>query len=276
MLSFMVRLLFFVTLLGCGMLPASEALTSPAEEVLRAGDQLRIEVFDNPDLGLTLVVPAGGQIAYPLIGDLPVLVGTTPSTLAEHVRSRLAADFLREPQVTVTITAYGARQVHVLGSVGRPGVIRLLPGTSLSALQAISEAGGFEPSANRGSVALIRSSTNEGRVTRILALAGDRPSEDPSLSPGDVLLIPTADRAFVLGRVSRPGAVSFTGTEPITITKAITMAGGFDRFAVDDAVHLLRPGEPPKTIDVEAILHGRSPDLPIAPGDTVFVPEGRL
>ena len=54
------------------------------------------------------------------------------------------------------------------------------------------------------------------------------------------------------------------------------MAGGFDRFAVDDAVHLLRPGEPPKTIDVEAILHGRSPDLPIAPGDTVFVPEGRL
>lgn len=270
-----MRCLFLFVAIA-GMVCPAAAMTTPAEESLRPGDQVRIEVFDNPDLGMSLVVPAGGKIAYPLIGDLPILAGCTPSQIADDIRQRLGASYLRSPQVTVTVTTYGPRQVHVLGSVGRPGVISLQLGTAMSALQAISEAGGFEPAANRGAVALIRESPSGSRTTVLLSLTGNRPAEDPGLRPGDVLLIPTADRAFVLGRVGRPGAVSFTGTEPITITKAISMAGGFDRFAVDDAVHLLRPGQAPKTVDVEAILHGKAADVPLAPGDTVFIPEGRL
>ena len=49
---------------------AKPAAPAPADTRLVAGDLLRIEVFDHPDLAISVWVPASGVITYPLIGEV--------------------------------------------------------------------------------------------------------------------------------------------------------------------------------------------------------------
>ncbi len=85
-----------------------------------------------------------------------------------------------------------------------------------------------------------------------------------------------------MGAVARPGPVQIETEKPATVTRAISMAGGFQRFARQAKVQLLRDGTN-TTVNVEAILNGQSGDAgkgsqpvedpQLKPGDVVFVPE---
>ena len=60
--------------------------------------------------------------------------------------------------------------------------------------------------------------------------------------------------------------------------KAISIAGGFDKYAKEAEVQLIRAGQKVRSVDVRGILDGSAgvEDLPLKPGDTVFIPEGRF
>jgi protein involved in polysaccharide export with SLBB domain len=64
--------------------------------------------------------------------------------------------------------------------------------------------------------------------------------------------------------------------EHLTVSKAISLAGGFGRFARETSVQLVRRGEQPVVVDVQAVLAGRAEDPVLRAGDTVFVPESRF
>lgn len=266
----------FIACLGlASLLGAAE----PAPTTLFPGDLVKIEVFDNPELTVSTRVPGSGSLAFPLIGDLPALSGITPEQLSAEIKRRLEDGFLRRAQVTVSVLEYGQRQAYIMGSVGRPGSLVLAPGQVTTALQAIGGSGGFLEEASRAATILLRDQGNGERAALPLTFSGG-PGDaaiDRPLQPGDVLLVPRADRIYVLGRVGKPGALDIPGAEPLSVSKAISLAGGFERFAKKGQVQVLHQGVPAVTVDVGGILGGEKlPDPILRPGDTVFVPEARF
>ena len=266
-------MLFFL----CGsLLRASETVPT----TLAPGDLVKIEVFDNPELAVTTRIPGSGTIVFPLIGELPTLAGITPEALSAEIRRRLENGYLRQAQVTIAVLEYGQRQVFVMGSVTRPGAVKITPGRTLTALQAISECGGFSDDAARTATQLLREDPLQStRTATNLAFSGAATDagHDINLMIGDVVIVPRADRVYVIGRVARPGALVVPASEPLTVAKAISMAGGFERFAKEAQVQLLRPGQAAVTIDITKILAGDlNGDATLHPGDTVFVPESRF
>jgi protein involved in polysaccharide export with SLBB domain len=78
----------------------------------------------------------------------------------------------------------------------------------------------------------------------------------------------------VLGQVNEPGSYPFK--ERLTLVQAISLAGGMNPLAQAKRVKLIREtAEGTKTyeIDVREILESKRADLPLEPGDIVFVPE---
>jgi polysaccharide export outer membrane protein len=81
----------------------------------------------------------------------------------------------------------------------------------------------------------------------------------------------------VTGEVAHPG--SFSSRNWVTVSEAVTLAGGPSRYADPSDVVVIRrdrPNTSPRRlrVDYEAILQGLAPDqdIYILPGDTVFVP----
>ena len=88
---------------------------------LGAGDNIRIQVFQNPDLTIEARVSENGSISYPMIGS--VEIGGLPIAEAE---SRIASalqngGFVKQPQVNIVLVQIRGNQVSVLGQVNNPG-----------------------------------------------------------------------------------------------------------------------------------------------------------
>lgn len=256
-----------------------ETTNDPAYRLF-VGDMLRIEVHDNPDLFRWIRVPASGVVTYPLIGDVNGLVGRTIEDLGKEVRTRLEADYLHRAEVTVTVTDYGAREAYVMGSVAVPGPVALPATRRLTALQAIGAARGYVEDADRAATHLLRDDPkNPGRKVLVQTGAGDAGNlDDVVLEPGDIVVVPRQGRVYILGQVVKPGALSMPGQESLTVSRAISLAGGFERFARQSEVQLIRKGGTPIIIDVRAVLAGTkgTEDPVLQPGDTVFIPESRF
>lgn len=242
------------------------------------GDLIRIDVFGHADLQVDARVPAGGEITYPLIGSLAAVAGRSPEALAAEITRRLADGYIREPSVTVQVREYGARAAWVIGAVKTPGSVRLDPLQPSSALQAIGACGGFDEDADRGSAVVVRPDPERGGSTSLPLPAPGAAEPDLRLQHGDVVVVPRADRVFVLGQVQAPRAIPLPAHERLTVSKAISLAGGFGRFARESHVQLVRARQQPVVIDVRAVLDGRSgaADPELQAGDTVFIPESRF
>lgn len=81
-------------------------------------------------------------------------------------------------------------------------------------------------------------------------------------------------RITVLGQVSKPG--SFPLTPGLTLIQAISLAGGLTSIANHDRLTLTRQTKTGRTtvvISVDAITDGRSPDLPLQAGDSIYIHE---
>ena len=60
------------------MAPTSDAVAEPVEYRLGPGDQIRITVFNEPDLTGPFTVGSQGMIAYPLVGSIRASGLTVP------------------------------------------------------------------------------------------------------------------------------------------------------------------------------------------------------
>lgn len=81
----------------------------------------------------------------------------------------------------------------------------------------------------------------------------------------------------VLGQVNEPGSYPFK--ERLTLVQAISLAGGLNPLAQAKKVQLTREtadGRQTYVIDVRQILESKQADLPLLPGDIVFVPESPI
>jgi len=84
-------------------------------------------------------------------------------------------------------------------------------------------------------------------------------------------------KVFVFGEVTKPGALAYE--EGMTIVHALSEAGGFTRTASKNAVNITRivdGREKRLAVKVEDIFIGREKNVPVLPGDIIFVPESIL
>ena len=97
--------LFFAFLLsGCALLPGASAPPAVRADPLKPGDGVRIAVAGECELNGIFAVAANGTVHLELLGDV-MAAGLTPAMLAADLRQRLAAGYLKQPEVTVVRAA---------------------------------------------------------------------------------------------------------------------------------------------------------------------------
>ena len=146
----------FSILVGLG---GAQAQDKVFDDKLGAGDIVRIQVFQNPDLTLETRIQESGSVTYPLIG-LTKLAGMSIHDGEKVIGSALkAGGFMQQPQVTITQIQARRKQASVLGAVGKPGQVLLeYANTRLSDVLAV--AGGVYRLALTQSLLLVNAMEN--------------------------------------------------------------------------------------------------------------------
>jgi polysaccharide export outer membrane protein len=175
---------------GATAKPAPEAKSASGEEY-RIGPQdlVRIDVWKEPDISRTIPVRPDGKISLPLMNDVQA-AGLTAMELAGSIREGLSK-YITSPQVTVTVTEINSRRVYVTGEVMRPGAQPLLP--NMTALQALTSAGGFTQFARTKSIYILRNEDSKQvkhPFNYKAVLDGKHPEDNIQLQPGDVIVVP--------------------------------------------------------------------------------------
>lgn len=140
------------------MAPATGDMAGPRPEYqLGPGDQIRITVFNEPDLTGSFVVGSQGTISYPLVGSIRAS-GMTQGEFATALQTALS-EYVRQPNVSVEVANY--RPFFILGEVTRPGTYPY--SANLTVPNAVATAGGFTYRANRGRVFIRHANENVER-----------------------------------------------------------------------------------------------------------------
>lgn len=172
--------------------PAKGAAETPVDYVLQPLDLIRIQVFQEPDLERQVRISQEYTIHLPLIGTID-LSGKSVRQVEETVRALYDRDYLKNPQITITVLEYSQRTVQVLGAVNQPGSIAFTPEQQMGLLEAVARAGGFNRLAERRRVRLTRNFP-DGRAENFTINADDLiqgSSRDKwLLQKGDVIFVP--------------------------------------------------------------------------------------
>lgn len=141
---------------------------------LAVGDQLKISVFDHPEQSGEFRIDSGGDINFPLLGQVRAK-GLTVAELRKKITTKLDERYIVDPKVVVEVLNY--RPFFILGEIGTPGSYEYQPG--LTVRQAVALAGGFGRRAATDEV-ILRRPTEEG-------MQRYRASLDTKILPGDTI-----------------------------------------------------------------------------------------
>jgi len=271
------------------IVPASASRPSNSSYVLGPDDHVGIRALDVDEIdGRTLNVDLQGNLDVPLVGRIRV-TGLTPDQLQKEIETRLSK-YVRNPQVTVTVSEYRSRPFSVVGAVNQPGVYSLTGNDTL--VQALSKAGGIRPDASDtiiitranefGEIPLPSArpdasgkfSTAEISVKSLMN--GKDPRENVGLRPTDVITVPKAELVYVVGAVRKPGGFVLTSGKSTTVLQAISMAEGVDTTSAAKRSRIIRGATSPQRTEIPVnltkILSGKDPDIPLYANDVLFVP----
>ena len=152
--------------------------------VLRPGDAIRLNVWNDPELTGTFAVDERGIVVLPKLG--PRVVGGKPGV---QVRDAIAAEFaasLPNPSIEVTVM----HRVLVRGQVRQPGSFLLTPYEATLG-HALSYAQGPTPEARLDRVLLVR-----GDSSRMVRYSPETRLAAVRLESGDELVVPARSWLF--------------------------------------------------------------------------------
>ncbi|MEK7832613.1 MAG: polysaccharide biosynthesis/export family protein [Acidobacteriota bacterium] len=265
------------------------------------GDLIEIQIEDAPELSREYKLATDGKIAMPVVGLIEARKKTTDE-LARLIAVRLREeDYLKTPNVVVTLKQFNTRVFFIQGAVHQPGVYRLEGSPTI--LTMISLAGGL--SDNHGSLAYIIRRNKESKPGDTLQASLDLPQQtevpdahdyqlikvnlsallyksgsgqDKTLEPGDIVNIPRADVFFVAGEVQSPG--SFPLKEGTTLRQAVSLAQGTTFKAKPSRGVIFREDPVSGTrreikVDIGQVMSGKKEDIPIFANDVIIIPNSR-
>ena len=168
-------------------------------------------------------------------------------------------------------------RVFVNGEVAHPGMYDA-PADS-GVLQAITLAGGVGSNPALSQVSIVRLDGTYLQVNLVPALVHGDVTQNPRLSPGDVIIVPVSrGKVTVLGAVITPGVYAISDAHVVTAMDAISLAGGYAKSAKLSEVGIIRTTNgKTQRISVnlnEVLKHGKEDkNIPVQPDDIVYVPE---
>jgi polysaccharide export outer membrane protein len=243
-----------------GMLAGTRTLfEKPTPYTLGVGDVLQITVWDHPELmaaGMTgeqqqtmrpsdptsgFVVDQRGNITFPYAGTIHV-VGLRPDQAQQVLADTLAKVYV-SPQVTLRVTSFRAKEIYVDGEVHTPGALQIndIP---MTLYEAISHAGGFNPTADQSSIVLVRGGVSYTVNLSELYDNGLSPS-NIVLKDGDLLRVLARDDngVYVMGEVSKPVTAVPMKSGRLTLSQAISQAGSINSATADASqLYVIRGG----------------------------------
>lgn len=263
------------------LLAASRSVTQTGEYPLGAGDLIKIDVFDIPELSRQIRIDPGGYISMPLIQQRILAAGLTSYELESKIAGMLKAQGLvSHPQVSVFVIQRSSEPITVIGAVEHPLVYQAVRPTTL--LEVLSAAGGLTDTA--GDYVTISRPHNNGHTTvdrvdlRDLIDRGD-PKANVAVEGGDVITVPKAGIVYVVGAVNRPGGfVIQNDTDQMTALKALALAGGAKPDSKPQNAVIIRKsgkmsGSQEIAVNVKNILSRKAQDVRLLPNDILFIPD---
>lgn len=253
--------------------PAPATPVNPNSYKIGLNDEVKITVFDEPDLSTMYRVDADGSISFPLIGRVQA-AGTTLAELQQRIATMLAAGYIKNPQVRVEVNQYKSQFVYVIGEVRAPGKITMT-GTTMTLLEALALAGSPTSSASNEVIVVHPNRPNASTAPTGTDVEGARITvnrkdlelgkvgQDVVLQDGDIINVPSAQHFYITGMVRNPG--TFVLDPGISVQQAIALAGGLNDRGSDRRIKISRLVDG-KLTEVSVDLEDK-----IQAGDTIMI-----
>ena len=177
---------------------SSSQAVKPLAYTITEGDVLYISVWQEEGLSQEVTVRPDGMISFPLVGDISAAGLTIPQLRTEL--TAILKDYIKYPEVAVSIRKFGVGEILVLGQVNSPGVYPI-EGGKTTVLDMIVKAGNFTKNADPSRVIIThRGITNAKGIatgTRVdlnRLLRNADMSQNIVLNPQDMLYVPEKKR----------------------------------------------------------------------------------
>lgn len=211
-------------------------------------DLLDINIFEAPELNRTVRVSENGEVSLPLLGGIHV-VRLTARELENTLAAKLR-EFLKDPHVSVMVTAIESHPVSVIGEVNKPGVFQVRGSKTL--LEMLSMAQGLAPDA--------------GDEVLVMRNAGYNRGQDSSAQT-------TPERSGETGSKDTDGIKSGTGPDDSGKNGALKNNATTSTAGTNDVGNARGQQGDTLAINLRHLLNSRDPGLnvPIYAGDIVKV-----
>lgn len=258
--------------------------------VLGANDQILVRAPEVEEINeRPFRIDADGNINLPLIGRVHAGGMTVQELEADLVR-RLR-EYVREPQVIVNVVQFRSEPVFFVGAFKNPGIYPLAGRRTL--VEMLTAIGGLQANASRhikvtrraeyGAIPLPNAIEDpEKKISTVEISMGSlqenvNPAEDIVLQPYDKVSVERAEMVYINGDVQRVGGIELAERDSISLSQAVTQAGGFARDANKSKIRVLRPIENTTRraeieINFNHVLDGTDNDFPLLPNDLLYVP----
>ncbi|HXT63744.1 MAG TPA: polysaccharide biosynthesis/export family protein [Pyrinomonadaceae bacterium] len=299
--EFKAMILVCICLCGLQALHAQPAVASTAVDMkashrsdnttdmryrIGPGDVLEVRVARAPELSREAVrVDQSGHIRMPMLDDDIPAACLTEAELAQGI-AKLYLKYKRDPHVDVFVKEFQSQPVAVIGAVRNPAQFKLqrqvhllelmsLVGgpteTAGQTIQVVHAEGGMICEQSAGA-----SITETGAFTtyKLNDTLHGTAEANPVVRPGDIISVPQADQVFVIGNVMKPTAIPLK--EPLTLSKAIAMAGGTAPSTKRDKIRIIRQVNGTEkqeiTVDLTSIEKNQTQDVALVANDVIDVP----
>ena len=297
---------------------SSTARLSPHDYVIGNGDVIDVEVFDVKELSREVRVSQTGSIGIPLVPVRLHVAGLTEVQTEQKITEVLEAHGLvSRPQVSVSVKERKSKPITVVGAVQHAMVYQAdRPVTILEVLAEAggiaNDAGdtvivtrpSTEPSVDSGEPPSIGPEDPGPAKTPKESDAGANPpapNEPPPLGntitinlnelvesgsatnniilqAGDIVTVPHAGIAYILGAVSKPGGyVMANDRSQMSALKLLALSGGLSRTARKDRAVIIRKDSQGQqhevAVDLKKVLERTAEDVSLQASDILYVPD---
>lgn len=194
----------------------------PKPYTLGPGDKIGLRFFgliaDDQAMNATYEVQPNGTIVLGLIGAVNVS-GKTTEDVQALILGQMIPRFYRDLKLGVDLVEERLQEVFVQGFVNSPGA-KNLPGTQMTVLRAIAQAGGYN--SNAGEEIDIRNAAGQTRAT-VTRTELDN-GVDPQIEAGETVYVRQGQFVLVGGEVNTKGQVRWVPN--LTVSQAIGKSGG--------------------------------------------------
>ena len=234
--------------------------------VIRVGDVIGIDVFNQPAFSRNVTVALDGTISYPYVGTIKA-AGMTVEQLRNFIEQGIRK-VLRDPVVTVYVVQYAPAYVYIQGAINTTINISTIPNLTLTKL--FSHLGlNKNAEVDFSEVRLIRSGQSRS-FNLVDYIYGGVLREDPQIQEGDIIYLPpliaskliTVNGAYTLSTQYEPG---------MTLRTLLLKLGPLDRTkAIVESSQVFIDGRL-INVNLEEVVLGRY-DLTLKPGASVYIP----